>query len=185
MKEAYRNATSDSSDEDYTETAGAKRRKSNAGKAIRICTNKIQDRNDRTDTMDGNQNHKENDHSVEGKSHKKLKVEGSNSISSESQKSTSEVGSSGKDAAKQYKRLGEAVVQVFPHDQYLHLALKELVLNELVFELCIAHYLHYVTKSLRQLHIKAKAHRSLSKEEPLEYGKRGEMKEMIHLSHAD
>lgn len=99
MKETYGDATSDSSDEDYGGTNSPKRHKNGRGKAMQMFTDEIESRSMSTDTADENQNENEDDHH-------KLDV---------SQRSSTGAGPSGKNASRSYKRLGEAVTQVFPH----------------------------------------------------------------------
>lgn len=107
MKETYGDATSDSSDEDYGGTQSPKRRKSGPGKAMQMFTDEIENRSKSTDTVD--------DHKIQGNSSKKLIVEGVDNKLVVPQKSSTEAGPSGKNVSRSYRRLGEAVTQVFPY----------------------------------------------------------------------
>lgn len=118
--ETYGDATPDSSDEDYEGTNGPKRQKSGA---MQMFTNEIESRNKRKDAVDENEN--EDAHKIEGADNK-LDV---------SQRSSSEAGSSGKNASRPYRRLGEAVTQKllesFRENQYPKQEVKESLAKEL------------------------------------------------------
>ncbi|KAL3515339.1 hypothetical protein ACH5RR_022241 [Cinchona calisaya] len=132
--ETYGDTSSDSSDEEYGETtAGPKRRKKNNGKAIPVPTSEPQRIDYGADVKDENCNQKECE--TTPKIHKKFKVGGSNNISIDSPRISTEGGSSSKRTGKPYQRLGESVVQrlleSFRENQYPKQGVKESLAKEL------------------------------------------------------
>lgn len=112
LKETYGDTSSDSSDEDYGETVGPRRRKKSTGKAIPVPGSEPDTIHKGADIKDENCNQKYFEMTPVQKMNKKFEIVGSNNISVDSPRISTEGGSIGKRTGRPYQRLGDVVVQV-------------------------------------------------------------------------
>uniref|UniRef100_A0A5B7AA23 Homeobox protein HAT3.1 n=1 Tax=Davidia involucrata TaxID=16924 RepID=A0A5B7AA23_DAVIN len=134
--ETYGNVSSDSSDEDWKDTAAPKKRKSNTGEVALVSPyGRTAVVENGANVKDMKHDQKEGEHTSKRRAHKKLDVEGTNNLPTKSHKG-SEPGSSGKSTTRSARnRLGAAVTQrlleSFKENQYPERATKENLVKEL------------------------------------------------------
>ncbi|XP_027155738.1 pathogenesis-related homeodomain protein [Coffea eugenioides] len=134
-EETYGDTSSDSSDEDYGETVGPRRRKKSTGKAILVPSNEPETIHKGADIKDENCYQKDFEMTPVEKINKKFEIEGSNNMSVDSPRISTEGGSSGKRTGRPYQRLGDGIVQrlleSFRENQYPKHGVKESLAKEL------------------------------------------------------
>ncbi|XP_059647855.1 homeobox protein HAT3.1 [Cornus florida] len=131
--ETYGHVSSDSSDEDWMDTASPKKVKNNSGDVALVSLN------GKTplvkNSAEGTKyNQEESEHTPKRRASKRLSVEGSNNSPATSNRGSSQPGSGGKSSSRSYKKLGDTASQIlinsFKENQYPERAMKENLAKE-------------------------------------------------------